>query len=68
MENHYDCGDFGVTVNQVSKLDKFTIPKINYLVVKLAGGQSFTNFDMLQAYQQLILDGESREYAIINTH
>ena len=31
------CGDFSVTVNQVSKLDKYTIPKIEDLFTELAG-------------------------------
>ena len=62
------CGDFRVTVNQVSKLDKYPIPKIDDLFAKLAGGRSFTKLDMSQAYQQLILDSESRKYTVINTH
>ena len=62
------CGDFRVTVNQVLKLDKYPIPKIDDLFAKLAGGQSFTKLDMSQAYQQLILDSESRKYTVINTH
>ena len=62
------CGDFRVTVNQVSKLDKYPIPKIDDLFAKLAGGRSFTKLDISQAYQQLILDSESRKYTVINTH
>ena len=62
------CGDFKVTVNQVSKLDKYPIPKIEDLFAKLAGGKTFTKFDMSQAYQQLLLDEESRKYVVINTH
>ena len=33
------CGDFKVTVNQVSKLDKYPIPKIDDLFAQLAGGK-----------------------------
>ena len=40
------CGDFRVTVNHVSKLDKYPIPKIDDLFVKLAGRRSFTKLDM----------------------
>ena len=36
--------------------------------MKLAGGKAFTKLDMSQAYQQLLLDEESRKYAVINTH
>ena len=62
------CGDFKVTINQVSKLDQYPIPKIEDLFTKLAGGKTFTKLDMSQAYQQLVLDKESRKYVVINTH
>ena len=61
-------GDFKLTVNKASKLDKYPIPKIEDLFARLAGGKSFSKLDMSQAYQQLVLDEESREYVVINTH
>ena len=62
------CGDFKVTVNQVSKLDNYPIPKTSDLLTTLSGGQKFTKLDMSQAYQQLLLDDESKPYLTINTH
>ena len=62
------CGDFKLTVNQASKLDRYPIPKVEDLFAKLAGGKAFTKLDMSPAYQQLLLDKESRKYAVINTH
>ena len=62
------CGDFKVTVNQVSKLDKYPITRINDLFAQLAGGKRFTKLDMSQAYQQLVLEEDSRKYVVINTH
>ena len=56
------CGDYKVTVNPVSKLDNYPIPKTEDLLAVLGGGQRFTKLDMSQAYQQLPLDEES------NTH
>ena len=53
------CGDFKLTVNQVSKLDKYPIPKINDLFAQLAEGKTFTKLDMSQAYQQLVLEEDS---------
>lgn len=50
------CGDLKMTVNQVSKLDKYPIPKIEDLFVKMAGGTRFTKLDLSQAYQQINLD------------
>ena len=62
------CGDYKVTVDQVSKLDRYPIPKIEDLFAKLSGGTVFTKLDLSQAYQQLMLDEESKKYVVINTH
>jgi hypothetical protein len=62
------CGDFKQTINPVSKLDKYPIPKAEDLFAKLAGGKKFTKLDLSQAYQQLPLDKESKQYVVINTH
>ena len=62
------CGDFKVTVTQVSKLDKYPIPRIEDLFARLAGGKTFTKLDISQAYQQLMLEEESRKYVVVNTH
>ena len=62
------CGDFKLTVNQAPKLDRYPIPKIEDLLAKLAGGKLFTKLDMSQAYQQLLLDEESKKFVVINTH
>ena len=61
------CGDYKSTVNQVSKLDSYPIPKVEDLLATL-GGEKFTKLDMSQAYQQLQLDDESKQYTTINTH
>jgi len=62
------CGDFSLTVNQVSKLDRYPIPKIEDLLASLAGGKVFTKLDLSQAYQQVPLDETSKKYVVINTH
>ena len=62
------CGDYKVTVNKAAKLDKYPIPKIEDLFASLSKGEKFTKLDMSQAYQQLLLDEESRKYVVINTH
>ena len=55
-------------MNSASKLDKYPIPKIEDLFATLAGGETYTKLDMSQAYQQLLLDEESKQYVVINTH
>ena len=54
------CGDFRVTVNPVSKLDTYPIPKIKDLFATLWRGNFFSKLDLSQAYQQLPLDEESK--------
>ena len=45
------CGDFKLTVNKASKLDRYPIPKIDDILASLRGGAVFTKLDMSQAYQ-----------------
>ena len=68
MTSVHICGDFKLTVNQVSKLDRYPIPKIEDLFSQLAGGKSFTKLDLSQAYQQICLDVKSKPYVTIKTH
>ena len=62
------CGDFKQTVNRAAKLDRYPIPKIEDLFASLTGGQKFSKLDLSQAYNQIVLDEESRKYVVINTH
>ena len=62
------CGDFKLTVNEASHLDRYPIPKIEDLFATLSSGITFTKLDMSQAYQQLLLDDDSKQYVVINTH
>ena len=50
------CGDFRMTVNPVSKLNRYPIPKVEDLFATLEGGATFTKLDLSQAYLQLKLD------------
>ena len=49
-------------------VDQFPLPNPEELFVTLSGGQKCTKLDMSQAYQQILLDEESRELVTINTH
>ena len=62
------CGDYKLTVNQATQVDVYPLPLADYLFTSLAGGKSFTNLDLAHAYQQLLLDADSRCYVTINTH
>ena len=62
------CGDFKLTVNKVSKLDRYPIPRIEDLFTKLSGGKLFSKLDLSQAYQQICLEEESKKFVVVNTH
>ena len=62
------CGDYKVTVNQVLDIDQYPLPTPDQPFATLAGGQKFTTLDLSQAYQQLLLEEESKQYVTINTH
>ena len=57
-----------MTVNQASRVDSYLLPKPEDLFTRLAGGKSFSKLDLSQAYLQIELDEESRNYVAINTH
>ena len=40
------CGDFKLTINQASKLDRYPIPNVEDFLAKLTGGKAFTKLDM----------------------
>ena len=62
------CGDYKLTVNRFSKLDNYPIPKLEDLLVALAGGEKYSKLDMSRAYNQLDLDSKSCKFLTINTH
>ena len=62
------CGDFKVTVNPASRLDRYPIPRIEDVFVTIGGATTFTMLDMSQAYQEIELEDSSKQYTDINTH
>ena len=54
------CGDFKLTVNSASKLDRYPIPKVDDLIAALAKGEKFTKLDMSQEYLRLTLSEDSK--------
>lgn len=62
------CGDYKLTVNRVSTLEQYPFPRVADLFALLGGGKQFTKLDMSHAYQQIILDENSKKYLTVNTH
>ena len=46
----------------------YLLPKIEDLFAKLARGKHFMKLDIAYAYQQILLNEESKPYVTINTH
>ena len=61
------CGDYKITVNQASN-ESYPLPRIEDLLASLSGGTAFSKLDLAHAYQQVVLDEESKEVITINTH
>jgi len=62
------CGDYKVTINQAAQTDTYPLPKIEDLFSFLSEGKFFSKVDLASAYQQILLEEESKEYTTINTH
>ena len=62
------CGDYKMTVNQVSQLDNYPILKIETLFAEIWDCKKFAKLDLKYAYQQMLSDKSSQELLTINTH
>ena len=62
------CGDYRLTVNKVTPLEQYPLPKAEELFTKFQGSTIFSQLDLKSAYNQLPLDEKSRKYLAINTH
>ena len=62
------CGDYRVAVNPLLVVDQHPLPKPEELFSSLSGGQKFSKIDLSHAYQQMVLEEDSRKYVVINTH
>uniref|UniRef100_H3AIK2 ribonuclease H n=1 Tax=Latimeria chalumnae TaxID=7897 RepID=H3AIK2_LATCH len=60
-------GDYKITINPWSDVDRHPIPMLLDLFTRLAGGKKFTKLDLSQAYQQVALNDSSMPYLTINT-
>ncbi|KAK0156517.1 hypothetical protein N1851_000186 [Merluccius polli] len=62
------CGDYKLTVNSASSLEQYPIPRVEDLFNTLTGGKQFSKLDLSHAYQQIVMDDESKKYLTVNTH
>ena len=57
-----------VTVNKALLTESYPLPRVDEVLSTLAGGKYFSKLDMSNAYLQLPLSDESKQYVVINTH
>lgn len=62
------CGNYKVTVNQATNTDIYPLPRIEEVLATLSGGKLFSKIDLASAYQQVLLDEESKKYTTFNMH
>lgn len=61
------CGDNKVSVNQALETDTYPLPRLEELLATLSGGKIFSKIDLAAAYQQVLLDDDSKKNTTINT-
>ena len=62
------CSNYKATVNPMLDVDQYPLPKPEDIFSTLAGCKHFVTLDLSHAYNQLIMDEESKKYVTINTH
>jgi len=62
------CGDYAVMVNPQLNVPRYPIPLPEDVFFKMQGGKRFTKLDLKNAYQQLALDPDSKQFITDNTH
>ncbi|XP_053395664.1 uncharacterized protein K02A2.6-like [Mercenaria mercenaria] len=62
------CGDFKVTINPLLEVDQHPLPKIEDIFASLGKGKSFSKIDLKNAYLQVEVDEDSKQYLTISTH
>ena len=51
-----------MTVNAVSKLEEYPLPRVEDLFAALSGGKVFSKLDLSHAYQQIVLEEDSKKF------
>ena len=62
------CGDYRTTMNQTARTESCPLSCIHKLFASLNGGKTFATLDLEHAYQQILLNEESRKLVVIITH
>ena len=55
-------------MNPELQAEQYPLPPIEDIFAKINGGQKFSKIDLRQAYHQLEVEEDSKEYLTINAH
>ncbi|BES95665.1 Hypothetical Protein NTJ_08473 [Nesidiocoris tenuis] len=61
------CGDFRITLNPVLVGTEYPLPRIDHIYAEVGNSAYFSKIDLREAFQQYLLDKDSRNLAVINT-
>ena len=57
-----------MSINPSMYVDQYPLPKPEEMFAEIAGGEKFTKLDLAQAYQQVLLEEESKSFVVVNIH
>ena len=61
-------GDYKVTINPVLQGDKYPLPRIGDSFAKMAGCKRFSKINFNNAYLQMEVEEDAKQYLTVNTH
>lgn len=61
------CDDYKVTINPALDVPEYPMPTSEELFTQLNGVEKFSKLDLSSAYQQVLLEEESRRYVTSGT-
>lgn len=62
------CGDYKLTINKAAQANSYPLPRIEDILALIWNAKVFTKLYLANAYQQLVLDEESKPLVTISTH
>lgn len=62
------CGDYRLTINPVLLSNQYPLPRLDHICASFGGAKFFSKIDLKDAYQQLLLEENSKPLTTINTH
>lgn len=62
------CADYSISINKQLLVEQYPLPTTSELFSRIHGGQQFSKLDLSMAYNQFVLDNDSKNLTCINTN